>query len=234
MSYILDALKKSDQQRQRGATPTLPSVPITAAAPKHPSSVYYGLLAAILLCAGILIGWLRPWQEEQPVLASAPPPDAKSSIPIQNQVVPISPPEPAEIARNVEQKLPAPNSISTVQEAPRINTIQPALSASASPRITSAVASAPSPMPKQPANPADTAIPLAELPLTIQQELPVMTIQLHSYSSKPLNSLVNINSKMLKEGDSLVSGLKLEQITPDGVIFRYKGYLFKQKLYFNQ
>ena len=72
MSYILEALKKSDQQRQRGATPTLPTAPVAIAAPKQPVFLYYGLLAAVLLAAGIMIGWLRPWQAEQPTAASEP------------------------------------------------------------------------------------------------------------------------------------------------------------------
>ena len=67
MSYILDALRKSDQQRQRqrGAAPTLHAGQATAAAPKQPAFLAYGLLAAALLGAGVAIGWLRPWQAEQ-------------------------------------------------------------------------------------------------------------------------------------------------------------------------
>jgi hypothetical protein len=62
MSYILDALRKSDQQRRRGAAPTLPLGQATAVAPKQPALLIYGLLAAVLLGAGMAIGWLRPWQ----------------------------------------------------------------------------------------------------------------------------------------------------------------------------
>lgn len=54
-----------------------------------------------------------------------------------------------------------------------------------------------------------------------------MKIQLHSYSSKSANSIVSINSRMMKEGESLAPGLKLEQITADGVILSYKGYRFR-------
>ena len=64
MSYILDALRKSDQQRRRGAAPALLTGQGTAAAPKQPALLSYGLLALVLLGAGIAIGWLRPWQPE--------------------------------------------------------------------------------------------------------------------------------------------------------------------------
>jgi hypothetical protein len=33
---------------------------------------------------------------------------------------------------------------------------------------------------------------------------------------------------MLREGDYVVPGLKLEQITPEGMILSYKGYSFRR------
>ncbi|WP_161626934.1 general secretion pathway protein GspB [Sulfuricella denitrificans] len=84
-----------------------------------------------------------------------------------------------------------------------------------------------------PEKPADAAreqkvVPMAELPLPIQQEIPAMTIPLHAYSSKPRDRLVSINDRMLREGESLTPGLRLEQITKDGLIFSYKGYRFQR------
>jgi general secretion pathway protein B len=195
MSYILDALKKSDQQRQRGATPTLPSAQATMAAPKQPVSLYYGVLAVILLGAGIAIGWLHPWNAEQ---ASTKPPVARPAIADPGQTVQTAPAAQAEMADKSQQAWPAP--------APT-------------------AAAAPTVLPAGSAN-AGQVLPMSELPFEIQRELPTMTIQLHSYSSKSAGSLVSINSRMLKEGDSLSPGLKLEQITQDGVIFSYKGYRF--------
>ena len=233
MSYILEALKKSDQQRQRGATPTLPTAQVSVAAPKQPMLVYYGLLAAVLLGTGITIGWLRPWQAEQPAPATEPL-AAKSPISASHQTAPAPLHEPPELARKTAQELPAPNSAPAVQPAPMVATMKPAIPApartethSASPR---AVAYAPAPMPEKPASPAQEqrAMPMAKLPLLIQQEIPAMTIPLHAYSSKPRDRLVSINDRMLREGESLTPGLRLEQITPDGLIFSYKGYRFRR------
>ena len=102
--------------------------------------------------------------------------------------------------------------------------------------VTGASAAVSVPMAKKTAGSAELpqqqkAIPLAELPLMIQQEIPVMTIQIHSFSSKPENSIVSINSRLMKEGEALTPGLKLEQITPDGVIFSYKGYRFEHGIW---
>lgn len=232
MSYILEALKKSDQQRQRGATPTLLAAQVSVAAPKQPLLVYYGLLAAVLLGAGITIGWLRPWQAEQPAPA-AEPGAARSAIPALQQAAPTPLPEPSEMARKTAQELLAPHSATAGQPAPRVDAMQPDIPAPASTGMHSAAASDPAPMPEKPAGPAGAvqeqgAIPMAELPRTIQQGIPAMTIQLHAYSGNPAERLVSINSRMLREGGYLTPDIRLEQITPDGMIFSYRGYRFQR------
>lgn len=224
MSYILDALKKSDQQRQRGATPTLPEAPVTVASPKQTLFTYYGLFAVALLGAGITIGWLHPWQAEQPAHA-AEPGAASLPISISNQGAPTPLSEPPEMTKTA-QALQTPNATPVAQPSHRVDAIQPGISAPVRGGISGVL------MQETPASPVDTAqeqkaIPLAELPLTLQQEIPVMTVQLHAYSSKAMNRIVSINSRMLHEGESLMPGLRLEQVTPDGVIFSYKGYRFQ-------
>jgi general secretion pathway protein B len=69
---------------------------------------------------------------------------------------------------------------------------------------------------------------VGDLPLAIQQELPLMTISVHAYSARPADRMVGINNRMLREGDSVAPGLKLEQITPEGMVFGYKGYSFRR------
>ncbi len=69
---------------------------------------------------------------------------------------------------------------------------------------------------------------LAELPPSIQQELPKLAILFHLYSGNPRDRLVGINDRMLREGDAVEPGLVLEQITPDGMILTYKGYRFQR------
>jgi general secretion pathway protein B len=236
MSYILDALKKSDQQRQRGTTPTLPSAQATVSAPKQSSYVHYGVLAAVLLCAGIAIGWLYPWQDEQPARA-AEPIAARPVIANTNQT--LLPPRPDQVAmaETPEQKLPVP---SPALAAPAISAKKLAIPVVAEQEqklpVPSPAPAAPVVTPKEPAIPVaavqeQKVTTLSELPLAIQHEIPDMKIQLHSYSNKSVNSIVSINSRMLKEGESLAPGLKLEQITPDGVILSYKGYRFQHGIW---
>jgi general secretion pathway protein B len=229
MSYILEALKKSDQQRQRGATPTLPVGQVMVVAPKQHFSVYYGLLAAVLLCAGILIGWLRPWQPEQPAPATEPT-AAKSAISLQTAPAPL--PKPPEVAQKTTQELPVPNSTPAVQHTDEIDASQPNSLAPVRSVTHVPVVTASAPMSEKPVSHADAtheqnATVITELPLSIQQEIPVMTVQIHAYSNIPMNRSVCINFRTLHEGEYMAPGLRLEQITPDGMIFSYKGYRFQ-------
>ena len=118
MSYILDALRKSEQQRQQGAMPLLFTTQISSNIKKQPVLLLYGLVAAILICSGILIGWLRPWQQDEteslrePVALTQPEakPPQISSIPQR------LPPEP-EKADKPELVLPEKKSLSTTKLA---------------------------------------------------------------------------------------------------------------------
>ena len=245
MSYILDALRKADQQRQRGAAPTLLMGQLTEAVPKQPARLYYGLLAAVLLGAGMLIGWLRPWQAEPPAakVAAATPADASMRQPVPARSDMASAPAPgAQVqgATPAAQAAPAPSSIAApvAAAAPAPAAVKSPLPASARAKaggepqdaVVPAQAAA---LPDQRPGAADSApaqqvISMAELPLALQQELPPMTISVHAYSGRPADRLVGINNRMLREGDSVAPGLKLEQITQEGMVFGYKGYSFRR------
>ena len=248
MSYILDALRKSDQQRQRGVAPTLPAAPAPEATPRRPASLAYGLLALVLVGAGMAIGWLRPWQSEQaaparpepvaarpePIAPRAPESNLRQAVPAPSQMAPRPKPETrAQSATPPVQAAPAP--IAAQPQPPAPSGARP----SGTPRPADAVVPgkkpAPAPAPEQPAanaaadaGRAQAVIAMAELPLALQQELPAMTISVHAYSGNPRDRMVGINNRMLREGEYVVPGLKLEQITPEGMIFGYKGFSFRR------
>ena len=110
--------------------------------------------------------------------------------------------------------------------------------ASAPPKADAGVAKKEAPPAPNPAASGDTgaaaAMPLpavmtlAELPLAIQQELPPLSVSVHAYSGKAGDRLVGINNRLLHEGEYAAPGLKLEQITPEGMILSYKGYTFRR------
>ncbi|HKQ22979.1 MAG TPA: general secretion pathway protein GspB [Burkholderiales bacterium] len=258
MSYILDALRKSDQQRQRGAAPTLLAVQTAAIAPKQPALLTYGLLAVVLVGAGVVIGWLRPWQTQQavphtPVAVIVKP---LESIPrVQGPAPSVVAPRPPSPELQAAQTESAPSETAPQSK----DTTQPAETAAAGsgkappakakplarakpemdgpPRETAATApeKAAAPAPQRSADIAASdatsgppVISMAELPPQVREALPVMTISVHGYSDNPEGRLVGINYRILREGDSVVPGLELQQITPDGMIFSFKGFRFRR------
>ena len=78
------------------------------------------------------------------------------------------------------------------------------------------------------AAPLAAAMAMAELPLAIQQDLPGMSVSVHAYSGKVAERLVGINGRLLHQGEYVAPGLRLESITPDGMILSYKGYTFRR------
>src|SRR4030065_1041068 len=63
MSFILDALRKLEHKRQRSSVPNLLTVhDFTPEKPKKRSVRLDPLIAVLLLNAGMLLIWLRPWQ----------------------------------------------------------------------------------------------------------------------------------------------------------------------------
>jgi general secretion pathway protein B len=263
MSYILDALRKSEQQRQRDIAPGLLMVPVTSEEDAPHAFLIYGLIAATLIGAGVAIGWSRPWQQTAPLATTE---SAGADMLGSRPRLSVPPPLPAlpEVVRKPEPGKPLQQALVTVKPAPapkvailKRNTELPArppaakqalpTMAVAVPRETStpvretktALVQEKATPPLQqkipdaaPANPAppQSVISMAELPPPIQQELPPISIPLHTYSSTPKERIVGINDRLLQEGDYLAPGLKVEQIAPDGVVFSYKNYRFRHGL----
>ena len=243
MSYILDALRKSDQQRQHGKSPTL----LTAQAPtsdtKRPNYLLNSVLAAILLCSGIVVGWLRPWQTKQPVPAAEP----VASMPNAPSALPVAPVPLSGLSGMTGKPGNGPlmnQSISAAQPVnltgqPKTKQYTPALAddGSASPLSqpdTGLQKAPPMQMPSTTPSAGTAAevdkrvVSLHELPSSIQRDIPNIAISFHAYSNNPKERRVMINGDMVVQGELLAPGLILEQITPDGVILGFKGYRFHQ------
>lgn len=238
MSYILDALRKSDEQRRRGSAPTLLTPQIAPAAPARSHSLIYALLALVTLAAGIAIGTLRPWQSSPPSASQPQPPLAEATrapaSPADAGVAPSLVPEPAaKAAPAVAQPASPPAADTAAKAAP--SPLAPAKKAPESaprprkPAPEPLAAGKEKPAAKPAAKKAETEpalVAFSELPVPVQQEIPRLAITVHAYSANPSERLVGINDQVLREGASVTEDLKIERITPDGMIMTYKGYRF--------
>jgi hypothetical protein len=78
--------------------------------------------------------------------------------------------------------------------------------------------------------PHNRLLEMSELPANIQQEIPDMSVAGYALSENPKERSVGINGHLLQEGDYIKQGIRLERIAPEGLIFSYKNYHFRQSL----
>lgn len=250
MSYILDALRKSDQQRRLGGVPGLPAASVVAAVPERSPLLLQGLLVVTLIIATVTtIAWLRPWSPVPAMVAisavKAPPLSPLSQSP-QNQIAPAVLPQAAalpaaEVPRLAPATAPAPAAapIPAVvaplaprkpSASPVPDTYRPAPAPVATRPARAAMAKADEPAGKLPSDeaPRPNSVASSVLPASIRKHLPPLTVAVHAYSDTPQERLVSINGRMLREGDTLAPDLRLEQITPEGMIFTFRGYRFQR------
>lgn len=218
MSYILDALRKSDLQRQHGAAPTLQTTPLYPRASGRPAVWTYGALGATLIAAGIAIGWLHPWQTQQ--AAPVTEPVAGKPLASEPPQIPVPPPVPAKSVLT-----PAPPRANTQPRTASPGGTAPATAAARSADVRPANGARPAG-----AAPESRVLSMTELPPAIQQEIPPLAISVHAYSSNPADRIVGINNRILREGGNVPPGLIVDEITPDGMVFSYKGYRFRRGL----
>ena len=72
---------------------------------------------------------------------------------------------------------------------------------------------------------------ISQLPLSIKKGLPEISINGHIYSNDPMSRLVNINGSIIREGETVTTGLKVNEITMSGVVFDYGGTLFSVRAF---
>ncbi|WP_020677499.1 general secretion pathway protein GspB [Geopsychrobacter electrodiphilus] len=239
MSFILDALKKSERSRAAGSVPDLQTVhnptPSSNLRERRQPWKFWlllALLAVLLLNAGLLLWGPKPLQTEISVTSAEPPAtdndqptaptpltqpalrDVPAAMP-QAQTDPVAPHKPR------RQASPQVLTVARVPEKATSTTprLEHAPAASAAPAASSAPATL--------TPPAGNSLPPSELPAAIRSELPLITISLHYYSGDPRERMARINNKILREGEQLQDGLVLEEIIPSGLIFSYRGYRFK-------
>lgn len=228
MSYILEALKKAQAERQLGNAPTIHAPPPSYSAPVTHGSrkpLVVGLAAGTLVVALGAVFLLRP-PAPAPALqvASAPAQAAAPAAPVAAPVppaavalpAPVAPAEPEEpvkpkAAPSPEKaKAPAPK-----QEAPRA---EPVEAAAETPRPV-VVASAPAP--------EDNIGPLQSLPESVQREIPKLSFGGYIYSPNPAERLLLIDKMLRREGEEVAPGLVLERLLPKAAIMNYRGMRYR-------
>ncbi|MCH9694008.1 MAG: general secretion pathway protein GspB [Gammaproteobacteria bacterium] len=204
MSFILDALKKSESERQQQTTNEFSGVPTRPGPDRIPRWLWIvGILLAINLA--VLIGLLlRPEPAATPVLVDAAP----ESIALPEKVEPSFTDQVAAAQRN-----PPPGQPDDEPEAeatPATQQVQPVVISQDREAIRS------------------TAIypSMQEVLAGGAVSLPELHVDIHVFSETPSDRFVFINMNKYREGGLLSEGPEVVEITTDGVVLRYQGSSF--------
>lgn len=234
MSFILDALKKSENARQRQAGPALFEVKVVP--PRRTVPAWVVVAGILLVIYGVVLSWmlLRPQsappktvpREASPAAAvptaragaSAATPATAAGVRTSSQISAATPtgkiagPEPTRPAASVGTTAGAPVSARPVAAPGR---------------------SAPNPADLLPAEPprasgqSGSGLPLyAQIAAAPGADLPRLHLDLHVYDQNPSKRFVMINMHKLRQGDSLADGVTVVKIRPDGVVLSYQGRKF--------
>ena len=69
------------------------------------------------------------------------------------------------------------------------------------------------------------------VPLDVETVIAKVGIAAHMHSSRPEDRLLIIDGKSLREGDVVMNGVRVDEITPDGAVFSYKGFRIHRSVF---
>ena len=244
MSFILDALKKSESDRQRQNGPALFEVRV---APPRTRLPLWAIAIALLLLVNLsVVMWMVLRHQARgatqsaatTAAASAGSAGAASGTPAQ----PAAAPTPALAGTSAQMPVVATSAPASAGAAPPALTGEPSAPGAPAP-------GAPTPAPDaEPTNAADYApaeepagpalgghvhrgtasgLPLyQDLSTTAGTRLPQLRLDLHVFAARPEDRFVMINMHKLREGDTLPQGVHLDSITPEGAVLSFNGSKF--------
>lgn len=209
MSYILEALKKAEQARSRGAVPDLQASHRAEAEQPDRRRWILALVVVFLLLQGLwLLFYLRgtPGVDTEYPLASA------ASMP------PSPPAAPAPVVESVTHAPVDRTAPTIVLEPPAAASTAPATAASTVPAT---------PTTAREAAPLQAINPWQQASAAVRQLAAGLSLDVHVYAEQPAQRFVLINMRRYREGERLEAGAVLERITPQGVVLSYQGEQFR-------
>lgn len=250
MSYILDALRRAEAQRERGGVPDIHGGPQGAGA-LPPAGTRAGsplMWAAVVLItlAMLLFGWwlfgprtasreaprdvvtVAPMPAVQPQVMAPPAPQPASPVP--TPVPAPVPVPPAAVAPAVPVAPVAPNTKPPKPAAKEPKAAAPAVAARASaaaPAQRPAVAAAPTPTPAPaPAVNEPRIYTREELPGDIRGQLPQIKISGSTYSQSPSSRMLIANGQVFYENEKIAPDTTLVQIRQTSAVLSFRGFRY--------
>ena len=239
MSYILDALRKSERERKRSSIPDPLAVQGPLPPPEKRRHLRFYLILMIVLMSTLVSGlWFGIWYGKKTPMTQD---SADQTVNVSQAMNP----QESVLDSNAkldDEHLRAPKKEATIADKLPQNISNQQDNKKSQERhiqrgeetTSDTLMTSPSPAPSVPE--AEKEIPppdkntlysIQELPPSLRQKLPDFSFSVFLYSDEPASRTVRVNGVMMKEGQYVAPGLKLEEIIPDGVIFSYMNYRFR-------
>jgi general secretion pathway protein B len=228
MSFILDALKKSELERQRQAIPGLIDSGATQRARGFPLWAV-GLLALLGINLIVLVFVLTrggaPARSEvaqsRTMFSQATPAPHAAAESMPQPSTHFSPLDPAPVyAPEVPPDIPPAGAGSAVAPHPATASVHTAH------RREPPLDEQPPPTDEDSKADEEVLPTISEVNLTGQQALPDLHLDVHVFTTKAAERFVYINMRKYREGSTLEEGPILERIRRDGVILNFHGLRF--------
>jgi general secretion pathway protein B len=227
MSFILDALKKSEIERQRQSAPGLIDA---RPSPRRSRMPLWVAILCILLGVNLLALTyvvVRKSAAPAPAVRPADAPQAAAAAP---EARPFSP---LDGAPEYAPEIPvAPTAVAPMAATPTPDAAppepRPARSASPGNAGTDALPhSGPELTDAETNAETDEVLPtISEVSLSGAQALPELHLDVHVYATQPADRFVYINMRKYHEGAKLQEGPTIERIRRDGVVLNEQGVRF--------
>lgn len=223
MSYILDALRKADAERERDPARGIHAQPAAGAAPRGARATgwLWPSLASLVLVAAAGLWWqgrapapARPVALPVPSTPSAPPAPAVAVVPVAAEVLPPAPPP-----------LPAPAVERAAAKAAPMP-VAPPQPAAAAPGVAAAPPPAQATATAAPAPAADRVYGISELPADVQRALPRLAISGGVHSENAAQRMLIVGGQVLAEGAEAAPGVVIEQIRARSAVLRFRGWRY--------
>jgi general secretion pathway protein B len=219
MSYILDALRKADADRERDPARGILAQPaaVLPARRAHGAAPWaWAAGAAVAALAAGYVLWGRTAAPTAPVPALVRAPAAGHVLPVSAAV---QPPAPAPLpAPRPAAPRPALKAAAATTVPPPTATVAKAAAAPAAVASAAAPASA--------AAAPDRIFAINELPADVQRELPKLAISGGVYSQNVAQRMLIVGGQVVTQGAQLAQGVVLDEIRPHSAVLRFRGYKY--------
>jgi general secretion pathway protein B len=227
MSFILDALKKSELERQRQTIPGLMDAgplerrrrfPIWAVALVGLLGVNLAVLLFVLLRGSPSATRATPASAPPLPAASAP---APSSAPASLRAAAAPHASPVAATPRAAESAPAAPPERAPEHFSPMDAAAGGASSAGSTHLRDPVLTAAADKSDEEVLPT-----ISEIDLSSQPPLPDLHLDVHVFAAKPADRFVYIDMRKYREGAALADGLTLERIRRDGVVLNYHGLRF--------